>query len=83
MRKGVRDKGIVKTSLSGTYGYNGRFIVIAVQPFLNSHSGTEESDRHQEVDVVERFKHEPIHGPVLDPYLEMGGGGGGGHQDTY
>ena len=82
MREGVRDKGIVKTSLSGTYGYNDPSIVIAVQPLLNSHLGTEESDRHQEVAVVERFKHESIHGPVPDPDLEMGEGGGG-HPDTY
>ena len=32
------------------------FIVIAVQPFLNNHLGTEESDRYQEVAVVERLK---------------------------
>ena len=34
-----RDKGKVKTSQSGTWGYNGPFIVIAVQPLLDSHLG--------------------------------------------
>ena len=47
------------------------FIVIAVQPFLNNHLGTEESDRHQEVAVVERLKQESIYGPVSNPDLEI------------
>ena len=37
--------------------------------------GTEESDRYQEVAVVEKLKQESIYGPVSDPDLEIGGRG--------